>query len=72
WPSNLPNLNTIKPIWFYIKKETIKRELTGNRKKLREWIKAIPYYIKEVIRLKEGNEYKEEQKKGQEKEAVYN
>jgi hypothetical protein len=35
WPSNLPDLNTIKPIWFYIKKETIKQGSIGNRKKLR-------------------------------------
>ena len=32
--------------------------------KIQEWIKVIPYHIKEVIRLKGGNEYKEGAKKG--------
>ena len=41
WLSNSPDLNTIKPIWFYIKKETTKRGPTGNRKKLRvRWEKC--------------------------------
>jgi hypothetical protein len=25
WPANSPNLNIIKPYWFYIKRETIKK-----------------------------------------------
>jgi hypothetical protein len=33
--ANLPNLNVIKPIWFYIKKETSKHRAISNRKKLR-------------------------------------
>ena len=39
--------------------------------KIQEWIKVIPYHVKEIIRLKGGNEYKEGQKKGQEKTAIY-
>jgi hypothetical protein len=38
---------------------------------IQEWIKVIPYYIKEIIRLEGGNKYKEERKKGQEKVVVY-
>ena len=29
------------------------------QKKIREWIEAIPVYIKEVIKANGGNEYKE-------------
>jgi hypothetical protein len=35
WPGNLPNLNAIKKAWFWIKKETIKRGPTSDKKKLR-------------------------------------
>jgi siroheme synthase len=41
------------------------------QKKIQEWIEAIPHHVKEVIRLKGGNEYKEGRKKGQEKVVVY-
>jgi hypothetical protein len=87
WPSNSPDLNTIEPIWFWIKKEIIKRGAISNKKKLRarwercwedlpqkmiqEWIERIPYHIKEIIRYKGSNKYKEGRKKGQEKVAVY-
>jgi transposase len=87
WPSNSPDLNAIERAWFYLKKETTKRGPISNRKKLRarwekywadipqrkiqEWIEAIPDHVKEVIRLKGGNEYKEGRKKGQEKVAIY-
>jgi trehalose-6-phosphate synthase len=80
WPGNSPDLNIIERTWFYIKKETIKRGLISNRKKLRvrwekywedilqkkiqEWIEVIPHHVAEVIRLKGGNEYKEGRKKG--------
>ena len=86
-PSNSPDLNIIERLWFWIKKETTRQGPTSNKKKLRvrqekywesisqykiqEWIKAIPNYIKEVIRLKGGNEYKKGQKKGQEKIVIY-
>jgi hypothetical protein len=36
-----------------------------------KWIAAISDYVKEVIRLKGGNEYKEGRKKRQEKVAIY-
>jgi transposase len=87
WPSNSPDLNAIKRLWYYMKRETTKRGPTSNGKKLRarwekcwegipqakiqEWIEAIPHYIKEIIRLEGGNEYKEGRKKGQEKVVVY-
>jgi hypothetical protein len=87
WPANSPNLNAIEKAWFYMKRETTKRGPTTDRKKLKvrwkkcwenlpqskiqEWIQAIPYHVKEIIRLKGGNEYKEGQKKGQEKTTIY-
>jgi transposase len=87
WPSNSPDLNTIERLWYYMKRETTRRGPTNNRKKLRvrwekcwegipqakiqEWITAIPYHVKEIIRLEGGNEYKEGRKKGQEKVVVY-
>ena len=41
WPSNSPNLNTIEYLWYYMKKETIRRGPTNNRKKLRvRWEKC--------------------------------
>ena len=63
-----------------MKKETTKRGLTSDKKKLRarwekcwedlpqskiqEWIIVIPDHVKEIIRLEGGNEYKEGRKKG--------
>jgi hypothetical protein len=41
------------------------------QKKIHKWIERIPIYIKEVIRLEDGNEYKEGRKKGQLKNRVY-
>jgi hypothetical protein len=35
--------------------------------KIQKWIEAIPYYIKEIIRLEGGNKYKEGRKRGEEK-----
>jgi transposase len=87
WPSNSPDLNAIERLWYHMKRETTKRGPTSNGKKLRarwekcwegipqakiqEWIEAIPHYVKEIIRLEGGNEYKEGRKKGQEKVVVY-
>ena len=61
---NLSDLNVIEKAWFWIKKETVKRGPTSDRKKLRvrwekcwedlpqskiqEWIAAIPDYVKEI------------------------
>ena len=42
-----------------------------DKKKEKAQIKAIQDYIKEIIRLKGGNEYKEGSKKGHEKVAMY-
>ena len=38
---------------------------------IQDQIKRIPIYIKEVIRLEGGNEYKERRRKGQKKNRVY-
>jgi hypothetical protein len=70
-----------------MKKEITKQGLITDRKKLKarwekcwqdlfqskiqKWIKAIPYYVKEIIRLEGGNKYKEGRKKGEEKITVY-
>jgi ubiquitin-protein ligase len=41
WPGNSPNLNVIKKAWFWMKKETIKRGPTSDKKKLRvRWEKC--------------------------------
>jgi hypothetical protein len=41
------------------------------QRRIQEWIKRILIYIKEVIRLKGGNEYKEGRKKRQIRNRVY-
>jgi hypothetical protein len=41
------------------------------QRRIQEWIKRIPIYIKEVIRLKGGNKYKEGRKKRQIRNRVY-
>ena len=87
WLENSPNLNVIEKAQYYMKKETTRRGPTSNRAKLRarwekcwadlpqrkiqEQIEAILYYVKEIIRLKGGNEYKEGREKGQEKTVIY-
>ena len=35
------------------------------------WVERVYYHVKEVIRLKGGNEYKEGRLKGKEKTRVY-
>jgi hypothetical protein len=70
-----------------MKKETTKRGASTSRKKLcirwekcwkdlsqkkiQEWIERIPFYIKEIIRLKGGNEYKEGRRAGEERIKIY-
>jgi trehalose-6-phosphate synthase len=87
WCPNSPNINAIEPTWFWMKKETTKRGASTNHKKLRsrwekcwkelsqkkiqEWIERIPNHIKEIIRLKGGNEYKEGRQNGQERIGTY-
>ena len=72
---NSPDLNMIKPAWFYLKRQTTKQGAPQSRKeaekaqlkvqrelpqqKIREWIQQIIHHIQEVIRYKGGNEYKE-------------
>ena len=74
-------------MWFQIKKKTTKRGASTNRKKLyiqqekyqkelpqkniQEWIERIPFYIKEIIRLKGRNEYKEGRWTGEARIKVY-
>ena len=75
WPSNSPDLNAIERPWFWMKRETTKHGAASSekqrrqdwidcwakmpQKKIREWIEAIPVYIKEVIKVNRGNKYKE-------------
>jgi len=87
WPANSPDLNMIEPCWYWMKRETTKKGAFTSatalkaawiklwrempQKKIQEWIERIPIHIKEVIRLKGGNEYKEGRRKGQNKSRVY-
>ena len=75
WPGNSPDLNMIEPCWFYQKKKTTEKgpPKAGKdarsrwieawkalpQEKIQAWIERIPRHIKEVIRLKGGNNYKE-------------
>jgi hypothetical protein len=54
----------LKATWLKLWKEMPQR-------RIQEWIKRIPIHIKEVIRLKGGNEYKEGRKKRQIRNRVY-
>jgi len=41
WPANSPNLNMIKPCWFYMKVETIKKGAIYLDEELRAaWVKC--------------------------------
>jgi hypothetical protein len=87
WPGNSPDLNVIKPCWYWIKRETtkkgpitLKKALKASwlklwkempQEKIQAWIERIPVHIEEVIRLEGGNEYKEGRKKGQLKHRVH-
>ena len=75
WPSNSPDLNTIEPAWYWLKRETTKRGIASGvgqmkkdwlkaweklpQKKIQEWIERIPGHIQHIIKYKGGNEYKE-------------
>jgi hypothetical protein len=54
-----------------LKKQWLKCWKDLPQEKIQEWIERIPVHIKEIIRLKGGNEYKEGRKAGQERRAVY-
>jgi transposase len=87
WPANSPDLNMIEPCWYWMKRETTKQGAFTSavalkaawlklwkempQRRIQEWIKRIPIHIKEVIRLKGGNEYKEGRKKRQIRNRVY-
>ena len=86
-PANSPNLNMIKPYWFYMKIETTKKGAITLDEELREawrkcwdelpqwriqaWIERIIEHIAKVILLEGGNHYKEGRMKGQLKQRVY-
>lgn len=75
WPGNSPDLNAIEPAWFWLKRRTTAQGAPNNRRdmekawyqawqdlpqeQIQQWIAAIPFHIKEIIRLEGGNEYKE-------------
>ena len=86
WPFNSPDLNAIEPCWNWIKRKTTEKGgFTSKKamkeawiqcweklsqKKIQEWVERIYWHVREVIRLRGGNEYKEGRKKGQEKVVV--
>jgi hypothetical protein len=75
WPPNSPNLNAIKPPWFWMKRETTKNGAATSVKQMKEdwlecwdymsqlriqrWIERIPIHIQKIIELEGGNEYQE-------------
>ena len=74
WCVNSPDLNMIEPCWPHMKGKTTKKGAPKNRTdrekawrevwqeleqdRIQAWIERIPRHIKEIIRLKGGNEYK--------------
>jgi transposase len=75
WPANSPDLNAIEPAWYWMKKQTtkhgvamgveqMKKDWIAAWKKLpqsliQKWIKRIPEHIKQIIKCRGGNEYRE-------------
>jgi hypothetical protein len=75
WPGNSPDLNTIEPCWFWLKKRTTARGAPRDKKtgkeawikawdelpqeRIQHWIERLMRHIKEVIEHEGGNEYKE-------------
>lgn len=75
WCGNSPDLNMIEPCWPYLKYHTTKRGAPSvsktakdlwlrhwaamEQQKIQRWIERIPYHIKNIIKLKGGNEYPE-------------
>jgi hypothetical protein len=46
------NRKDIEKAWYQAWKDLLQEQI-------QQWIAAIPHYIKKIIRLKGGNEYKE-------------
>ena len=75
WPADGPDLNSIEPAWWWMKRRTKSPEAPRTKKalehawvqawkelpqsKIQKWIERIPQHLKEIIRLDGGNEFKE-------------
>jgi transposase len=75
WAGNSTDLNMIEPTWPHLKRRTTSRGAPSHRKTaaslwikmwadleqeaIQKWIERIPYHIKNVIKLRGGNEYPE-------------
>ena len=86
-PGNSPDLNTIEPIQFWIKRETIKKGFIRSKgqlkkewiqcqesllqEKIQAWIKRIPVHIQEIIKCEGDNLYKEGRKIGESKQRIH-
>ena len=78
WPGDLPDLNSIEPTWFWMKRETTKKGLSTNKEQLKKdwikcwkdmpqektqaWIERIPVHIQEIIACDSNNLYQEGRK----------
>jgi hypothetical protein len=87
WPGNSPDLNTIEPTWFWMKRETTKNGIIRSKEQLKKdwikcweglpqekiqaWIERIPIHIQEIIDCEGDNLYKEGRKKGQSKQRIH-
>ena len=87
WPPNSPDLNTIEPCWFWMKRDMTKHGAIASRAQLKEewikcwkemsqeriqaWVERIIQHVKEVIRLDGENEYCEGRLKGKVKNRVH-
>ena len=84
WCPNSPDLNAIEPAWPQIKRRTTRKGAPKTRQeaftawqaaqqellqeKIQQWIERIPWYIKQIIELEGGNEYKEGREKQQQQQ----
>ena len=80
WPGNSLDLNVIELCWSWMKRRTTMKDALRTRKetkktwikcwkdlsqaRIQSWIKRMPRHIAEVIRLKDGNEYRENSEGG--------